>query len=264
MDLVELKNKLQETTTRHPWELARLKVITSLIDKHIAIDLHHSMLVFDIGCGDTFVAESLNERYPGFEFAAIDIEFTDEMISFYQGRYDQSKRNIHLFKTVEAAESHYDRKASMVLLLDVAEHIQDDNLFFKNLNSGNYTDDKTVFIITVPAFQALFCSHDVFLKHYRRYTLSTLTSVLNRNGFDIVNKNYFFSSLCIPRVMQVMREKMFKPKLTQGIGNWNGNEMLGKLIYFSLLIDYFISSHLQKLKIILPGLSIYAICKKHV
>jgi hypothetical protein len=64
--------------------------------------------------------------------------------------------------------------------------------------------------------------------------------------------------------MQVIREKIFKPKLPQGIGNWKGSPMLGKLIYVSLVTDYFITSQLQKLRIRLPGLSIYTVCKKRV
>jgi 2-polyprenyl-3-methyl-5-hydroxy-6-metoxy-1,4-benzoquinol methylase len=263
MDLVESKSIISEINRRHPWELARLKVISSLINKKLPFQSGGGgILVFDIGCGDTFLAEQLAINRPDFDIAAIDIEFTDEMITAYQEKYLKLGRRIQLYRTIDEAEQHYNTKADLILLLDVIEHIENDRQFLQNLASGRFIHERTVFIITVPAFQFLFCSHDSFLLHYRRYSMSTLANMLASSGLELSNKGYFFSSLIVFRVFQVVKEWFGRPDSYPGVGDWKGNKLVSKLVYSLLLTDYFITTQLKKLKILIPGLSIYTICKK--
>ena len=78
MDLVEAKARGFEAVVRHPWEQARLSLVDQLIRRHV--DLRAGDVVFDIGCGDTFVAEELARRYPHVQFNAVDSNFTDQLI----------------------------------------------------------------------------------------------------------------------------------------------------------------------------------------
>ncbi len=57
-------------------------------------------------------------------------------------------------------------------MMDVIEHVEDD----VGLVRG-YVDKVaggTRFIVTVPALMWLWSGHDVFLEHYRRYTLTSI------------------------------------------------------------------------------------------
>jgi 2-polyprenyl-3-methyl-5-hydroxy-6-metoxy-1,4-benzoquinol methylase len=57
---------------------------------------------------------------------------------------------------------------NLVLLMDVLEHVQEDNKFLAEIVDG-YLAKGGNLIITVPAFPFLYSRHDVYLAHYRRY-----------------------------------------------------------------------------------------------
>src|SRR3546814_19735603 len=64
--------------------------------------------------------------------------------------------------------------------MDVLEHVEDDAGLLRT-----YLDKappQAQAVITVPAFQFLWSHHDVFLEHHRRYTLKTLSRVVERAG----------------------------------------------------------------------------------
>jgi hypothetical protein len=50
-------------------------------------------------------------------------------------------------------------------------------------------------LVTVPAFQALWSGHDVFLEHKRRYTMAGLHRTLGKAGLEAIRSRYFFSAL---------------------------------------------------------------------
>ena len=53
----------------------------------------------------------------------------------------------------------------------------------------------TRFIVTVPAFMWLWSAHDVFLQHYRRYTLERIKGVLRAGGLTVESGCYFYAAL---------------------------------------------------------------------
>lgn len=261
MDITEINNNLN-SKVRHPWELARFEVVFSIISKHIEKLEEKELLIYDIGCGDTFFSEMLSQRLPKCRIFAVDTAFTAEMLEFYSQKYQNS--NIRVFPNVE--QISINEKADLVLLLDVIEHIEDDITFLAWLrNCQNLSDDCKI-AITVPAFQSLFTSHDVFLKHYRRYNNSLLTKNIRTAGFEIEDKGYFFTTLVFPRLLKTLIEKLQKPKKIneKGVGNWKGSNSMASLIKNILYLDYKISSFVNKIGIKVPGLSNYAICKKPV
>jgi 2-polyprenyl-3-methyl-5-hydroxy-6-metoxy-1,4-benzoquinol methylase len=178
MDLVEVKNRRTDIA-RHPWELARFEIVRSLLHVHIRNEEDYSVL--DVGCGDIFFISNLAEHYPKVKFYAIDIAFTDEIMKQLSGSING--KNIFLFKTLDEASTHLKKPADLVLLLDVVEHIEKEVEFLSWLHNHPSISSNTVFMITVPAYQSLFCSHDHFLGHYRRYTNSSLNSTIEKAGF---------------------------------------------------------------------------------
>lgn len=261
MDLVEAKQKgYIQTTTRHPWEQARLAFIKKKLFAYA--NLEKGSVVMDIGCGDVFVSESLALAFPHVIFYAIDTAFTDSLIHSYKSK--MRVKNLELYKSLDDATP---AKVSVVLLNDVIEHIEEDELFLKSLHTRNYFDNNTLFFITVPAYQIFFCSHDVVLGHYRRYTNTTLDNVLVKSGYRSFRLGYFFTTLLAPRIIKVLFEKISNRRDTQsttGLTEWKGGKFISWFLKTVLLADIFITELLNKVGIKLPGLSNYALCRKSV
>lgn len=264
MDLVEVKNRKNEITSRHPWELARFEIVNSLLQGIIKNEGNFNVL--DIGCGDIFFVSKLSELYPKSTFYAIDIAFTDEIMTSYNEMI--AGKNIYLFKSLEEASSKITGKANLVLLLDVVEHIEKDVQFLSDLNRNTVITDDTRIMITVPAYQNLFCTHDHFLGHYRRYNNKTLIKTIDESGFQKSKVGYFFLSLIFPRIILVIKEKIVRPDLnsgTTGLVEWNKGAGVTGVIKSILLLDFRVTNFIKKYTgITISGLSNYIICKRRV
>lgn len=257
MDLVEARARGFESVVRHPWEQARLSLVHRLIQRHV--NLRPGDTVFDIGCGDTFVAEELARRYPGVQFNAVDSNFTAELIDAFRGRL--SVRNVSLFASLEHVPVA--RPASLVLLMDVIEHVPDDVAFLGGICQSAFVGRDTRLLITVPSFQSLFCSHDRFLGHYRRYSGTTLRALFKRVKIRCDEGGYLFASLLPVRVLQVVRERVVGSNDTPtDLATWGGGSAKARRLAAVLTLDGRIALALARIGIRIPGLSNFAICRK--
>lgn len=84
-------------------------------------------------------------------------------------------------------------EAPLVLMIDVIEHVDDDvglvSLYAETAPPG------ARFLISAPAFDFLWSSHDEFLEHRRRYTIDELHYVVERSGLELIDTRYFFGLL---------------------------------------------------------------------
>ena len=78
--------------------------------------------------------------------------------------------------------------------MDVLEHLEDDYAMLQSIKNACVGSNNR-FFITVPAFYSLWSGHDVYLGHYRRYKIATLSAVLNRAGYTITNNYYLYGTL---------------------------------------------------------------------
>lgn len=147
-----------------------------------------------------------------------------------------------------------------VLFLDVIEHVEDDAALIRQVSEkAGLTDAQTLFLFTVPAFQFLFSSHDVFLGHYRRYTLAMLEETFSKTSLAALDRGYFFFTLLLPRLLNAVLERIVPPKAkAEGVASWRGGRFLTALIRAALLADYRFCRFLAKTGLRLPGLSCYA------
>jgi trans-aconitate methyltransferase len=243
MDLTEQKKIDAPDFKRHPWELVRLNILFSFLEK-----IPSRNFIMDVGSGDAFVAAQLSERYRHSKVAAIDIHYNDAFIN------ENRRPNLLLAKTIKDFNSP--ETVDIVLLMDVLEHIKEPEELLHQIKQLKSISQATQFIITVPAFQMLFTQHDVLLGHYKRYTRKQLTELLRKQGFEIKRSGYFFMSLLMARALQ----KIFKTRFKKGLHNWQGNSFRTRVIVALLWIDFKISWYLSNLGINLPGLSCYCLC----
>ncbi len=263
MDLAEARERTNTPgASRHPWETARLDVVRRLIAERVP--LASGSIVLDVGCGDTFVDEQLSARYPGVRFCAVDTAFTEELIARYRTRLAPSQ--VQPYASIDDVPP-LDRPVSLVLLMDVIEHIADACGFLHGLAARPEIDCETRFLITVPAFQALFCSHDTFLGHYRRYSSRLLREHAEASGLRVEAIGYFFASLLPIRLAQVLKERLAggrPPAPTTGLVTWEGSAATAEVMRRMLVWDARVAFRLNRVGITLAGLSSYALCRKSV
>ncbi|MEI9908852.1 MAG: hypothetical protein WDO71_03820 [Bacteroidota bacterium] len=78
------------------------------------------------------------------------------------------------------------------MLLDVVEHIEKDIAFLQQIIQSVNSATEIKMLVSVPAYQGLFTGHDVFLKHYRRYTRKSISQTIIAAGLVPVRTGYFF------------------------------------------------------------------------
>ena len=134
--------------------------------------------ILDVGAGAGFFSKYLLNHSSAESAWCID------------PNYQQEADDAHAGKPVRFRHECTGTNADLVLMMDVLEHVENDlellTDYITKVNSG------TRFLITVPAFQLLWSGHDVFLGHYRRYTLPQVTNLMARAGFTVEYRAYYF------------------------------------------------------------------------
>lgn len=151
--------------------------------------------VVDVGAGSGYFSRALLEQTAAARATCVDPGYpadTDEAVG---GKLLQFRRTIG------------DSDANLVLMMDVIEHVEDDRALVQD-----YVDKVaagTRFVVTVPAFMWLWSGHDVFLEHYRRYTLRQLEAVLTAVGLRVEHGHYFYGAV-LPLVAGVRLAKRLR------------------------------------------------------
>lgn len=262
MDIKELKLAFPGAK-RHPWELAKLKVVKFLLGKYKKnVELAY-LTVLDVGCGDIFTLQQLSEQYKDMKLFGVDTALEKDIIE--RSLSQMSNSNIVLSLSLDEIDHYIPNTVDFVFLLDVIEHIENDVDYLKEILARRFISYDTYFIITAPAFQCLTCSHDRYLGHYRRYTNRNLRKNVESAEMQIVDMGYFFFSLLFPRALQKIYELMQNNyvKDQRGVSRWNYNIVITNIVmnilYYDFRIVYFLKKHTR---LNIPGLSNFVICRK--
>lgn len=151
--------------------------------------------ILDVGAGSGYFSQQILDRTSVNEAVCVDPNYQSDRQDFASGK------SLRFQREITSAD------ADLVLMMDVIEHVEDDRALISRYldlcRSGTY------FLITVPAFMWLWSGHDVFLEHYRRYSLPQLEQVLSSAGLDVLRSHYFFGTV-LPGVATVRAlNKMF-------------------------------------------------------
>lgn len=253
VDIREFIQARGSNIKRHPWELARQKMLNFFITR-----CKSRTTILDIGSGDAFLSSSIAERYPDSTVTAIDINYTIDLVKEFS---DNKPGNLRLLNSIGLIDTK--NKTDIVILMDVLEHVEEPGLMLQEILNLPSITPNTTFIVTVPAYQLLFSQHDTALGHYKRYTNRTLTELLHSRSFKIENKGYCFNSLIMIRLLQLLKQKISgtTTKQMNGIHNWTGGKLLTSFITNLFWIEFKISWYLARIGIKIPGLTCYSICK---
>jgi hypothetical protein len=137
--------------------------------------------VLDVGAGSGFFSRRLLCAELCRSATCVDIAYAADRTEQHCGR------PIAFVRSLERVTQ------DLILMMDVVEHVDDDVAFIRG-----YTDrmpQDALVLVTVPAFQALWSGHDVFLEHKRRYTMAGLHRTLGKAGLEAIRSRYFFGGL---------------------------------------------------------------------
>jgi len=244
MDIKEQKRINAKEFHRHPWEMIRLEFIINIL-KNVYRNNSFPSSILDIGAGDLYISELLSNYFLSSKIVSVD--------TAYEHCFDSGR--VHVVNSMDSVPND---RYSLILLLDVLEHIDDDVGFLSSLVK-RFSSSNTIFLIAVPLHPSLFSEHDINLGHRRRYTYSELLSRMEETGLNIINSGNLFSSLFIFRMLQVIFGKVFR-KLRPGykgssfadVAAWNHSALLTTIVRTLLRFDVKIANKL-------PGLSGYVL-----
>lgn len=174
MDLKET-NILGDKIDRHWYYRSKARAVSRILERT------QFSSILDVGAGSGFFSKYLLAKTSAQRAWCVDIS--------YSGEHDDTEAGKPLFFRRQISSVD----ADLVLLMDVLEHVEDDvgllREYIGKASRGSY------FLISVPAFQWLWSEHDVFLEHWRRYTLVQIEDVARKSGLTVENGCYCFGSV---------------------------------------------------------------------
>ncbi len=135
--------------------------------------------VIDVGAGSGFFAKYLCDLLPNSFGLCVDPNYKSSSLG--------------QFGNIQFALNANGKKADIYVFADVLEHVEDDIQLLKSYT--DQADKGSLILISVPAFMVLWSQHDVYLEHFRRYTLKQIEDVVKLSGLSVVQSKYLFPSL---------------------------------------------------------------------
>ncbi|MGY6274871.1 methyltransferase domain-containing protein [Methylomonas sp. MgM2] len=202
--------------------------------------------VLDIGAGSGVFSKMLLNTEKVESARCLDIAYANNNVEIYNGK------PLHFVKSLDNISE------SVILMIDVLEHIEDDvgllRSYVEQMPNGAHI------LISVPAFNFLWSGHDIFLEHKRRYTLAKLERLVADAGLSVVCSRYFFGVLfpvvAIIRIINKVRLRAgaLMPKSDLRMPSY----LLNKLLIGINLIELRTLLHINTL----GGLTIFCLAQK--
>lgn len=171
--------EMSETESRHWWFSARRSILSRLIEN---LDLPQQSNILEVGCGTGGNLQMLSQFG---SVAALETNATARAIAIEKTQNKFELRPGHCPDNIPFQDQHFD----LICMFDVLEHIDQDTETLIALKQMLASDGRI--ILTVPAYQWLWSSHDEFLNHKRRYTLGRVRQIAVSAGLSPVKKSYF-------------------------------------------------------------------------
>jgi len=152
--------------------------------------------VLDIGAGSGFFSRYLLDKTGCSEAVCVDPNYSADSNELHHAK------PIRFVRGIEHFDGH------IMLMMDVLEHVPDDvgllKYYIARVPKG------TRVLITVPAMPWMWSSHDVFLEHYRRYTVASMARVIDAAGLRSLSLCYYFG-LTLPLAAAVRLSRRLVP-----------------------------------------------------
>jgi SAM-dependent methyltransferase len=171
----------------HWWWRVREEILLKKI-RHILGDRGPGARILDVGCGAGLFFDALERlgHVEGIESDVLAVERAGRWRSrIHVGRLDDSFQPSAGF--------------DLILLLDVVEHVDRPAALLRR--AASILNPTGRIVITVPAFNWLWTSHDELNHHVERYTAKEIREVMNGAGLTAIETSYLFQSLVLPKLL---------------------------------------------------------------
>jgi 2-polyprenyl-3-methyl-5-hydroxy-6-metoxy-1,4-benzoquinol methylase len=223
------------------WFVAKRRILSAVSKPY----LKKRTELLDVGCGTGVVLQHFKSQ--GISVTGID--FSKEALKFCRKRGLTSLKQVNLEKKLPKMQQF-----DIIIAADVIEHLNDDLGALKRIKGLLKKDG--VLIVSVPAYQWMWSSHDVALHHKRRYTAKRLRIAMTKAGYKIERLTYtnmftFFPAAAV---------RLFK----KAVGSEGSTDTAGssKAANRLLLAVYRVELGLMKIMPLPFGLSVLCVAKK--
>ena len=172
--------------------------------------------VLEVGSGvGTFAELLLSAAHPDH---LILVEPAANLFPFLERRYGGDPRVTLVQGYLENVPPSV--AVDSVVLVNVLEHIEHDEEFLRALRLR--LADSGRLLLLVPAGPSLFGTLDEAFGHWRRYTKTTLTRVLDKAEFRITSLRYFNLTGCLTWFIagRILRKRTLSPRGVQLYDRW--------------------------------------------
>jgi SAM-dependent methyltransferase len=187
-----------EIQHRHWWFVGRRRIIGAFLEARLDPAPTPGRRILDIGCG---TGTMLGELRRFGDVYGVDAEPAAVEFCHAQG---ETQVELASGDTVPHPDSSFD----VVSLLDVIEHVDDDQTLlaeaWRVLRPGGQL------LVTVPAFEWMWGEQDVIAHHVRRYTGRQLRDSVQRAGFDVDVLSHF-NTILFPPIAAIRLAKRVLP-----------------------------------------------------
>ena len=147
--------------------------------------------ILEIGSGIGNISQLVIEQ--GYSLTLSD--YNEDYCGFLRSKFSENE-NVREILSIDLVHPDfnnqyftYHEKFDTVFLLNVIEHIKDDIVAIKNCRYLLKKDGHL--ILLAPAYSWLYSSFDRQLGHYRRYSLTSLKELMQKNDFNILSGSHF-------------------------------------------------------------------------
>jgi len=189
-----------------------------------SLELNNNKTILEIGCSSGWLIDNLKKKFNKINYVGADV--VKQPIKKLAKKYPNIPFLIFDITKNPLKKIKFDN----IIMLNVLEHIRNDDLALKNSKELLKRNGKI--FIEVPANQFLYDNYDKQLLHFRRYEMSNLLMKLKKNGYEILKKQHLGFFCFFPFFFVKLFNKIFnkKNKVVQKQINLSNNFLLKLLI----------------------------------
>lgn len=237
---ISIRQGMQDLAITHWWYRGRKEIIRLFLRQFFIQNngsIPKDSQILEVGCGSGMNLSLLKEfgELDGTETEIETIEYLHKNYPNYRIFQHEIPKNI---------EKSYD----MICLLDVLEHIEDEETaikwIYQHLNSNG------ILVLTLPCFSFLWSYHDILAHHKRRYTKKSLKKAI-QNHFVIEKWSYFnfflFTPIALFNFLDHFLDWLLRrsPSQKKDRNYYGQNKWLNSLLYKIMSLEVFLLSYLN-------------------